>query len=124
MGRDQGLGLRLVQRGDEVGGTQGQEEVGLGLRGLPERVELGVLELDQALAGLKELGEGGLVLLKEAIELILHGATASFNIASVLSGTITFWPCRTSEAKWRLEPQQRDTRAHASGSLWSFTRFR
>jgi len=76
MGSDQGLGFRLVQRGDEVGSTEGEEEVSLRLGGLPECVELGVLELDQALAGLKKLGQGGLILLKEAIELADLGLEA------------------------------------------------
>ena len=49
-------------------GRQGGEQVGLGLGGLPEGVELGVLELDQPLAGLEQLGEGGLVLVEEALE--------------------------------------------------------
>ena len=47
-------------RTDEGAGAEGGEEIGVGLRGLPDGVDLSVLQLDQTLADLQQLQHVGL----------------------------------------------------------------
>src|SRR4051794_26537819 len=58
---------RLVERGEQGRGAQGGEQVGLRLGRLPEGIELGVLELNQALVALEQLGQVGLVRVEELL---------------------------------------------------------
>jgi hypothetical protein len=59
-GRDARVGLGLVEHSvDEGRGAEGEQEVGLGLRGGPDGVEARVLELDEPLAGLHQARDVG-----------------------------------------------------------------
>lgn len=74
----------LIQRDEQGRSTQGRQKVGLGLGGLPEGVELGILELDQALTGLKEFGQVGLIGVEElfqAVDLDLEGVGQAGSLA-------------------------------------------
>ena len=68
-GGESGVGLGGLEEGlDHARDSDGQHQVGLGLGRGPEGVELGVLELDQPLAGLLDAGQVGLAGLEEAFE--------------------------------------------------------
>ena len=68
-GRDPGVGLGGIQEPlDHARDPEREHQIGLGLGGGPEGVELGVLQLDQALPGLLDPGQVGLARLEEAFQ--------------------------------------------------------
>ena len=60
--------LLALEGVDESWSTEGQEKIGLGLRGLPHRVQAGILELNETLAHLEQLAHVRLARLEESLQ--------------------------------------------------------
>src|SRR5512135_774982 len=61
-------GVGRLEGGDQGGGAQRGQQIGLGLRGRPDRIQPGVLQLDQPLACLHQLGQVRLTRLEQPLQ--------------------------------------------------------